>query len=445
MRTSLASRIWGELMFKINSDRSIYVTRGDIVFFNVSATYNGSKYRFRTGEVLRILIYGKKDCSKLLMRKDFEIEKDADMVSISLTKDETKLGNIISKPTDLWYEIVLNPDTNPQTIVGYNDEGPAVFRLYPEGKDFDDGDNGLANEILKGELLTTIEKIVEQVIKEQYFDTKIEEVLKEYIEQNPTIKGEDGEDGLTPYVGENGNWWIGITDTGESASGIAPKLRIESVNHEWEVSYDDGNTWQPLGVKAKGEDGKDGQDGKTPEKGKDYYTEADKQEMSDTVIQYINNHPEKVTIGASSFVVAFENVNGTWKADKTFAAVKAAITKGDVVVCDYVANGNSGRGELYIHDDTMIGFVWHYFTGIDTYFNLKADESVVVFEGAAVDNSAAMPISIVTTKDDKTITVSAIYGDATTSVSTITLDDDGFPVGVTKDGKDCALAWGGFD
>lgn len=31
--------------------------------------------------------------------------------------------------------------------------------------------------------------------------------------------GKDGEDGLTPYIGENGNWWVGDTDTGVSAKG----------------------------------------------------------------------------------------------------------------------------------------------------------------------------------------------------------------------------------
>lgn len=28
-----------------------------------------------------------------------------------------------------------------------------------------------------------------------------------------------GEDGLTPYIGANGNWWIGVNDTGVKASG----------------------------------------------------------------------------------------------------------------------------------------------------------------------------------------------------------------------------------
>ena len=32
--------------------------------------------------------------------------------------------------------------------------------------------------------------------------------------------GSDGEDGKTPFIGENGNWWIGETDTGVKAAGI---------------------------------------------------------------------------------------------------------------------------------------------------------------------------------------------------------------------------------
>ena len=31
--------------------------------------------------------------------------------------------------------------------------------------------------------------------------------------------GTDGEDGQTPFIGENGNWWIGSVDTGIPAKG----------------------------------------------------------------------------------------------------------------------------------------------------------------------------------------------------------------------------------
>lgn len=30
--------------------------------------------------------------------------------------------------------------------------------------------------------------------------------------------GDDGKDGETPYIGENGNWWLGSEDTGTPAS-----------------------------------------------------------------------------------------------------------------------------------------------------------------------------------------------------------------------------------
>lgn len=36
-------------------------------------------------------------------------------------------------------------------------------------------------------------------------------------------KGEPGKDGLTPFIGNNGNWWIGGLDTGVSASRTGPQ------------------------------------------------------------------------------------------------------------------------------------------------------------------------------------------------------------------------------
>ena len=36
-----------------------------------------------------------------------------------------------------------------------------------------------------------------------------------------SIKGAKGNDGVTPHIGNNGNWWIGTTDTGVKAQGAA--------------------------------------------------------------------------------------------------------------------------------------------------------------------------------------------------------------------------------
>lgn len=65
--------------------------------------------------------------------------------------------------------------------------------------------------------------------------------------------GTDGKDGITPTIGANGNWYLGTTDTGKPSRG------------------------------EKGDTGAAGADGKTPVKGTDYWTAADKQEIIDDI------------------------------------------------------------------------------------------------------------------------------------------------------------------
>lgn len=125
-------------MFTLNDDLSIYATRGDIVFFSVSAAEDGVPYQFQLGDVLRIKIFGKKKCENVVLEKDFPVVEVTDSVDIFLSKEDTKIGEVISKPTDYWYEVELNPHTDPKTIIGYNEDGPAVFKLFPEGADIND-------------------------------------------------------------------------------------------------------------------------------------------------------------------------------------------------------------------------------------------------------------------------------------------------------------------
>ena len=44
-------------------------------------------------------------------------------------------------------------------------------------------------------------------------------VKAEAIKGETGAPGADGEDGDTPYIGENGNWWIDGVDTGVKAEG----------------------------------------------------------------------------------------------------------------------------------------------------------------------------------------------------------------------------------
>lgn len=122
-------------MFVLNDDLSIYATRGDIVFFTVSAQQNGKTYTFKAGDLIRFKVYGKKNAKNVVLQEDFRITADATEVEIMLDETKTKFGGVISKPTDFWYEVELNPMSDPQTIIGYDEDGPKIFRLFPEGAD----------------------------------------------------------------------------------------------------------------------------------------------------------------------------------------------------------------------------------------------------------------------------------------------------------------------
>ena len=66
------------------------------------------------------------------------------------------------------------------------------------------------------------------------------EVSKPEEENNPT-------NGLTPYIGENGNWWIGNEDTkiqAEGKDGKTPEFRVNDGYMEWK--YSDESTWKQL-------------------------------------------------------------------------------------------------------------------------------------------------------------------------------------------------------
>ena len=117
-------------MFKVNEDLSIYGTRGDIISFSVTATKDNEGYTFKAGDVLRFKVFEKKACENVVLQKDFGIESNSDSVTISLTEFETRIGDTISKPKDYWYEVELNPFDDPQTIIGYDDDGAKVFKLF---------------------------------------------------------------------------------------------------------------------------------------------------------------------------------------------------------------------------------------------------------------------------------------------------------------------------
>ncbi len=93
--------------------------------------------------------------------------------------------------------------------------------------------------------------------------------------------GANGTNGLTPYIGKDGNWWIGDTNTGvaaagkDGADGEDGKDGADGTNGTNGLTPyigEDGNWWigdTNTGVAAAGKDGADGEDGKDGADGKD--------------------------------------------------------------------------------------------------------------------------------------------------------------------------------
>ena len=192
-------------MFYINDDLSIYITRGDAATFTVGANENGAAHIFQPGDVIRFKVTERKNCANVVLHKEFAVEEEAETVTIMLDRHDTKIGDIISKPVDYWYEVELNPFTEPQTIIGYDEDGAKIFKLFPEGSDvvpdIDEEDISLIDDTLS---LTSERPIQNQAVSRAIFgiiraiETDGDIPAEEYYEMKGATEDEDGSGGFVP-------------------------------------------------------------------------------------------------------------------------------------------------------------------------------------------------------------------------------------------------------
>lgn len=131
------------------------------------------------------------------------------------------------------------------------------FFLYLKGEDGKDGNDGKsAYELWKEEVARGLDNP----------HNPGHEWPKDQTDMNDFwyyLSGADGENGVTPNIGDNGNWWIGNVDTGipaqgkdgqDGQDGEMPDITI-GLNGNWWINGED------TGVPAQGKDGQDGNDG----------------------------------------------------------------------------------------------------------------------------------------------------------------------------------------
>lgn len=117
-------------MFKIIDD-VIHITRASEAVIELQI----DDYTFSIGDTIELRIYEKNGLNKPPVKtKEIEVTQAGSSIDIELTCEDTDIGNPINKVTDYWYEIELN---DKQTIIGYDENGAKILKLYPKGVEED--------------------------------------------------------------------------------------------------------------------------------------------------------------------------------------------------------------------------------------------------------------------------------------------------------------------
>lgn len=282
---------------------------------------------------------------------NFKVSFAPDDTKVESTDDFNVLENFISKPTI---------DGVAGQVLSIDNDGNTIWRTL---KEFDGDYAHLNNKpSINGVELNGDKSLEDLNIKQTYTADDIPFADGETFQQkfnNGELKGQDGvsgADGITPHIGDNGNWFIGETDTNKPSRGIngvsgndGVGVAKSEVNTSGElvITYSNGDSTNLgkivgkdgldgtngqsglsayeiaknggfIGTEedwlkslkgadgAKGEQGiqgEKGQDGKTPVKGTDYFTAEDKTEFTAEVTESL-----KPELGKKANLVSSSNI-----------------------------------------------------------------------------------------------------------------------------------------
>ncbi|MBQ4558048.1 MAG: leucine-rich repeat protein [Clostridia bacterium] len=132
------------------------------------------------------------------------------------------------------------------------------------------------------EFQTTNTHIQWRYVTDDSSDTWKDLISLEEIEGKDGANGSNGENGIAPHIGQNGNWWVGTTDTGVRAKGVdgtngnngangidGREVEFQTTNThiQWRYVTDDGSdTWKDL-ISLEEIEGKDGANGSNGKNG----------------------------------------------------------------------------------------------------------------------------------------------------------------------------------
>lgn len=194
---------------------------------------------------------------------NFKVSFAPDDTKVESTDDFNVLENFISKPTI---------DGVTGQVLSIDNDGNTIWRTL---KEFDGDYAHLDNRpSINGIELNGDKSLEDLNIKQIYTANDISFADGETFQQkfnNGELKGQDGvsgADGITPHIGDNGNWFIGKTDTNKPSQGtngvngndgIGVAKSEVNTSGELVITYSNGDSTN-LG-KIVGKDGLDGTNG----------------------------------------------------------------------------------------------------------------------------------------------------------------------------------------
>lgn len=194
---------------------------------------------------------------------NFKVSFAPDDTKIESTDDFNVLENFIPKPTI---------DGVVGQVLSIDNDGNTIWRTL---KEFDGDYVHLSNRpSINGVELNGDKSLEDLNIKQTYTADDIPFADGETFQQkfnNGELKGQDGvsgADGITPHIGDNGNWFIGETDTNKPSQGtngvngndgVGVTKSEVNTSGELVITYSNGDSTN-LG-KIVGKDGLDGTNG----------------------------------------------------------------------------------------------------------------------------------------------------------------------------------------
>lgn len=111
--------------------KEITINRGDRGTIILTNTLGN----FKVGDKLKFSIIDKGNYKNLVFQKTYTVTEEGTKFYLTLTSEDTRFGEIISREKVYWYEIDYN-DGN--TLIGYDKNKGKKFVLYPEAPERSD-------------------------------------------------------------------------------------------------------------------------------------------------------------------------------------------------------------------------------------------------------------------------------------------------------------------